>query len=440
MPGLYGLVDTSQPVDSAILEAMARPLRTSRVTVSDMWIEPKRILGFGRESLGVFLPGGQPLEVGPSVWLLAEGEIAGCATHNEAIRMLLATFKRQGVIGLGQMNGGIAAAIWEAPLQRLTLVSDSLGLRPLFYTERSGRLAFASEVKALLPLDWVRRNLDDEAVAEWLAFEVISADRTLLQDVKRLPPGSLLVWERGESRILRYEELAYQEANPGWSEEDWVEAFIQGLFHSLERRLKVSGSVLPLSGGLDSRLLLAAMTRIPEYQIPAVSYGLPGSRDIIRAKHLARMTNIRHFTILLEESYPSGFANLAVERSDGLLNAWDSHGIGLSRLDGSFRVLVLGNGPDILLSTADSSYSPEIRALKDPVDAYFRDANDLFPLNEWDYWFEPQFANAHQVIPRQRMMQMLESIPIDSLEDKLDTHYWRFYVTAYYYGLSTILP
>ena len=442
MPGLFGILSHQKPVTLADLLPMADALKPALPGISEIWLEASGQLGWGREVLSYILPEGQPLQVGKDTWLLADGETADCRDPRQVNGFLKKAYHEGGCEALGYLNGGVCAAVWEGGAQRLSLVTDFLGLRPLFYLHQPGRLAFASEIKTLLGLNWLKPQINEAALAEWLAFEVLDGDRTLFEGVKRLPPGAMLIWEKGHLSVHQYAQPGYTESQHDWTEPQWVEAFIEALRQSLQRRLVYpDGLALPLSGGLDSRLLLALLHADLHYPLPLVTYGSRGSRDVKRASEMAKLAHSPHQILILDGDYVARFAHPFLERTEGFLNIIDSHGLALNRLPSSARVLVLGNGADLFLNTAESSYPPEIRAISDPLEAYFAYINDLFRLSEWEHWFTPSFVRRFLDLPRQRIEEEIARTPGSTLALRLDTHRLFFYEVDYIlHGLNVIRP
>lgn len=442
MPGLFGILNEEAPVQAFDLHKMAQSLKPEIQGISEVWLDDTGILGWGREVLEYVLPPGQPITGEGEIFILLDGEIVECREAGQVNRFVLDTYRRGGCEALGHLNGGVCAGIWERRPGRLTLLTDYLGLRPLFYIHQPGRLAFASEIKALLALNWLRPQINEEALAEWLAFEVVDGDRTLFEGVKRLPPGAMLIWEKGQIKVCQYAQPCYVENGKDGSESRWVEMFIEGLRQSLQRRLgPLGGFVLPLSGGLDSRFLLALLYEDLRHPLPLVTYGGKGSRDVERARKMAEITRYPHQVLYLEKDYLTHFARPCLERTEGFLNVIDSHGWVLNRLSSVYKVLVLGNGADLFLNTAESSYPPEIRAISDPFDAYFAYINDLFKLSEWKYWFTPGFVRRFLDLPRQRIEEEIAHTPGSTLALKLDTHRLFFYEVDYIlHGLNVIRP
>jgi asparagine synthase (glutamine-hydrolysing) len=92
-----------------------------------------------------------------------------------------------------------AIAIWDARRRRLLLARDRFGIKPLYYRSIDGELAFASELRAL-----PRGEIDPDALEAFLAFNSIPAPLTIFREVRKLPPGHLLIWENGRVDVQRF--------------------------------------------------------------------------------------------------------------------------------------------------------------------------------------------------------------------------------------------
>lgn len=161
---------------------------------------------------------------------------------------------------VSRLDGMFALALWDAGRERLVLARDRVGKKPLLWTRLpDGTIAFASELKALLRLPEVRRDVDPEALDAYLALQYVPAG-TAVRGIEKLPPGHLLVAEGGSVRVERYWSLdAKEEVLP---ERDWLERVRQTVGAAVRRRLVADvplGALL--SGGIDSSIVVAEMAR-----------------------------------------------------------------------------------------------------------------------------------------------------------------------------------
>jgi asparagine synthase (glutamine-hydrolysing) len=171
---------------------------------------------------------------------------------------LPAAWQRAGLRGLIEVDGAYAFALWDRAEQVLWLVRDGTGTRPLYWSRQGARVAFASEIPPLLGLPWVSRDLATDQVAEYLSFRYVHAPRTLLSQVRSVPPGHALRIDSSGERLERWWVAEW--APPGAlpvSAEEAAQAVDGALRRSVERRLSntVPAAVL-LSGGVDSMAIL----------------------------------------------------------------------------------------------------------------------------------------------------------------------------------------
>jgi asparagine synthase (glutamine-hydrolysing) len=156
---------------------------------------------------------------------------------------------------LAHLRGMFAFALWDAPRRRLLLARDRMGVKPLYYATpgREIPLAFASELKALLPVPGVSRELDPEALAAYLAFLYVPHPRSAMRGIRKLPPGHLLVHQDGRTTVRRYWSL--EPAAEGPDEEGLWELLREAVGLRLVADVPVGAF---LSGGLDSSSIVAA--------------------------------------------------------------------------------------------------------------------------------------------------------------------------------------
>jgi asparagine synthase (glutamine-hydrolysing) len=247
-----------------------------RMVASDGGRDPDVWLGFRRLSILDLSPRGhQPMtDATGRLWLVFNGEIYNfrelrgeleARGHRFASEtdseVILYAYREWGVAALDRLVGMFAFGLWDGERRELLVARDRLGIKPLYYHHAPGRLAFASETKALLALPDMERRLDPRATAAFFDFLWVPDPDTLLEGVRKLEPGTYGIYRDGALAIRRYWDvpLAGESVQGETAAVDRLDELLQG---SVEARL-VSDVPLGafLSGGVDSSLIVALMRR-----------------------------------------------------------------------------------------------------------------------------------------------------------------------------------
>jgi asparagine synthase (glutamine-hydrolysing) len=187
-------------------------------------------------------------------------------------------YEEHGPAFVERLHGMFALALWDGPRNRLVLARDRLGKKPLLWTRLpDGTLAFASELKALLRLPELEREVDLEAVDAYLALQYVPGDRTALRGVRKLPPGHVLVAEGESERIDPY--WTPRPAEPSQREEEWLERVRATVTAAVRRRLIADvplGALL--SGGIDSSVVVALMAQTSPEPVRTFTVGFADPR------------------------------------------------------------------------------------------------------------------------------------------------------------------
>jgi asparagine synthase (glutamine-hydrolysing) len=219
-------------------------------------------------------------------------------THGDT-EVLLHLYEQHGDGFAERLRGMFAVAIWDAPRRRLVLARDRFGIKPLYYRDVAGELAFASELRAL-----PRGEIDLDALEAFLAFNSIPAPLTIFRDVRKVPAGHLLLWDAGRTRLERFarpapvpvEELRDDE------EAELVEELRARVRDSVRAHLvsDVPVGVL-LSGGVDSALLAALAADESNEPLRTFSIGFEERSfdELADARRVAERYGTRHRELVL---------------------------------------------------------------------------------------------------------------------------------------------
>jgi asparagine synthase (glutamine-hydrolysing) len=202
---------------------------------------------------------------------------------------------------LTRLNGMFAVAVWDDARDRLFLARDRLGIKPLYYTEASGAFYFASEVKCFQPVEGISFEPDPEALPEYLALRYVPAPRTLFRGIRKLPAGHCMFVDASGSEVRQYWSLVPSAS--GLSPEEWEEGFGELFLDAVRIRLM---SEVPLgaylSAGLDSNLVVWAMSRELDRPVSTYSIGFGGRHDeTAGARASAKLLGTDHHEIMFQE-------------------------------------------------------------------------------------------------------------------------------------------
>jgi asparagine synthase (glutamine-hydrolysing) len=183
-------------------------------------------------------------------------------------------YEEYGVSFPTQLRGMFAVAVWDASRRRAVLVRDRLGVKPLYHARCGDSLVFASELKSVLASGLIEPELDFHALDAYLSFGFIPGPMTPLAGVRKLMPGSTLVVENGEVGIEKYWRYPEPAVGDRLSEEDYRELVLEKLDESVRIRLMSDVPIgAMLSGGIDSSLIVALMSRHTDRPVKTFSVG-----------------------------------------------------------------------------------------------------------------------------------------------------------------------
>ena len=241
-------------------------------------------------------------------------------THSDTETVVHA-YEEWGDAFVDRLDGMFALAVWDESRQRLLLARDRAGIKPLYFAVAGNTLVFGSELKAVLKSGYVRRDLDLQVLASYLSLEYIPAPSSILQDVRRLEPGSTLVASAAGIQTSRYWDLdlSQSENNPvEGTIAEHADTFYQVLRGAVEREMvsDVPVGVL-LSGGLDSSAVALLMSEVSNHQVPSFSVSFSeSSYDESRyARQVADHVGTEHYELGMRpddliEALPALTANI----------------------------------------------------------------------------------------------------------------------------------
>jgi asparagine synthase (glutamine-hydrolysing) len=267
-------------------------------------------LGFRRLSIIDLSTGHQPLsnEDG-TVWIVFNGEIYDFQANKRDLlnaghrfqtktdtEVIVHLYEEYGTQAVDHLRGMFAFAIWDERRKCLFAARDRAGKKPFFYAVRDGVLKFASELKSLLQDDGLR-EIDSEALDQYLAFGYIPAPRTIYRGICKLPPAHWLRFDSGGLEIQRYWNLEFA-PEPVADEAKLVQQTEELLREAVRLRL-ISDVPLGalLSGGVDSSVVVALMAQEGGRPPKTFSVGFEeaGYSELDHARKVAKHIGTEHY-------------------------------------------------------------------------------------------------------------------------------------------------
>lgn len=291
MCGIAGMVGV---VNQDTLEAMLTVTRhrgpnDSGIFLSGSSMDNSVALGNNRLSIIDLSPAGhQPMSnEDESVWIAYNGEIFDFPKLRDELlhrghrfksrtdtEVIVHLYEEYGVKMVKQLNGMYAIALWDRRRQELRLFRDRVGIKPVYYSQVGPRLYFCSEIKGLLQVPEISRELNATAVIDYVNLQYVPAPLTLLKGIYKLEPGHCLTWKAGHVEIEQLWDPVPKPVPVGIAEA--AETLYTMLQDAVRRQLVSDVPVgLFLSGGLDSSAILACAARVHQAKLRAYNIAYP---------------------------------------------------------------------------------------------------------------------------------------------------------------------
>jgi len=272
------------------LELMNTTLRHRGPDGQGIYLHPDKTAGLGHCRLSIIDldGGGQPMSnEDQTLWISFNGEIYNFQELRQGLEdrhqfttrsdteVILHLYEEMGEQCVTQLRGMFAFAIYNCRTDTLFLARDHLGQKPLYYYHDNGEFLFSSEIKAILAVRPDLRQMDCQALYEYLTLRIITPPRSMFQGIRKLPPGHVLVFDGGTVRIDRYWTLSF---------EPKMKIGLPDLLPLLEKQVEqtVATHLVSdvevgafLSGGMDSSIIVTMMRRAMDGRFKTFSGNVP---------------------------------------------------------------------------------------------------------------------------------------------------------------------
>jgi asparagine synthase (glutamine-hydrolysing) len=289
MCGIAGIVTTRRLSggDSDLIGRMTRVLHHRGPDGEGLYLDEHAALGHRRLSIIDLDAGKQPMcNEDETVWVTFNGEIYNYLDIRKHLiakghtfktdsdtEVLVHLYEEVGEKFSEHLRGMFAIGLWDKKARRLILARDRVGKKPLYYAVIGGTVYFASEMKSLLQVPAITRDVDVEAISDYFSLLYVPAPKSIFKSIHKLKPAHYLLFDGSGMRETCYWDLDFDSPEEK-SEKAWCEEFLAAYEEAVRLRLR---SDVPLgaflSGGVDSSSVVALMSRINGQSVTTCSVG-----------------------------------------------------------------------------------------------------------------------------------------------------------------------
>ncbi len=228
--------------------------------------------------------------------------------------VILALYQDLGAGCVAKLRGMFAFAIWDKKKKRLFVARDRIGKKPVFYADQAGFFAFGSELRCVYAFPGISKELDPEALDQYLSLQYIPSPRTIYAQVKKLPPGHTLTLQDGRVTVEKYWDLPVGKAPVTTDVEEAKRLIVDKLKESVRLRM-ISDVPLGafLSGGVDSSIIVALMAEQSQRPVKTFSIGFEEQEfsELHYAKEVAKRHGCDHTEFVVKPEMTSVLPKLA---------------------------------------------------------------------------------------------------------------------------------
>lgn len=336
MCGIVGIVNIDgRNVDKNLLLKMTASLKHRGPDGHGVYIAKNIGLGHTRlKIIDLSEKGNQPISnEDKTIWITVNGEVYNYKSIRDQlekkghriksdtdIEVIVHSYEEWGINCINKFNGMFALALFDLNNKKLFLVRDRLGIKPLFYFVDDKKLIFASEIKAILVDETIKREIDMKCLHNYLSLNYVTAPVTLFSNIYQLLPGHFLEIDGNRITENKFWNVSFVE-NKGLKRKDneWQEEFNELLFQSVERRLM---SDVPfgafLSGGIDSSSIVYFMKQILHDKVKTFSIGFEEKtyNELDDANHVSNWLSTDHYFEIVKPQLDESFIKKIIWHSE----------------------------------------------------------------------------------------------------------------------------
>jgi asparagine synthase (glutamine-hydrolysing) len=339
--GIHAAESLDQRLAEELVGAMRSSVTYSSDSLADIWSDERTAIA--RVHHGVVNREHQPIpneDASLVIWMV--GEVFGYDRMKERLidqghtfrydsndaEYCLHLFEEMGDRAFEWLNGSFVIVLYDRTNHEIRIVNDRFSSIPIYVHCNDQRLAFATQLHTIARIPDVPRRLDERAVFEFFTFGRLPGQRTHYEEIKGLKPATIFRYRGGHSSQTQYWKLLYKEERR--SKEEYAHLLIETFVKAVSERTRGADRIgILLSGGLDSRFVLAADRR---HRITdTFTVGDSRNRDVRYASRIAAVLGRRHHFLQRDRSYYCRIAEQSGAIGDGMTSFVHAHFSGFAR-------------------------------------------------------------------------------------------------------------
>lgn len=209
------------------------------------------------------------------------------ATEHSDTEVILNAYLKWGVNCLEKLRGMFAFVIWDKQENTYFIARDRIGVKPFYYTQSNGYFCFGSEIKSILQLPFIKREVNEKGLYNYLTFLAVPAPETMFKDIYKIPAGHyMLIKDNNVSKPIEYWDVFDNVKMTNQSEEEIKKQLIEELRTSVDLRTEADVPVgVFLSGGIDSSLNTALFSETSKEPVKSFSVGYENDEKLTTYKN-----------------------------------------------------------------------------------------------------------------------------------------------------------
>lgn len=343
MCGIVGIASTNRITKPELLQEALAKLKHRGPDASGVWLSSNQKVTLGHNRLAILDltdHGNQPMhDASNKIHLTFNGEIYNYKALKKELQLsgvtfqshtdtevVLEAYKRWGTDCLSRIEGMFAFGLYDENMELLFLARDRAGEKPLYYSFTNGQIIFSSEIKGIFAVAQQDRQVDLHALQSLLFQGFVKGDKSIYQEIQKLPPAHALRYDLSEGEISqwRYWHLPKYQTDRQLGESELLERLEEKLKQSVRQQLQADVPVgILLSGGVDSSLITAMAAQLSGH-VKTYNVSFPGQHKFNESAHarlVAHHFGTDHTEIEASQMTPEILLQMASEMDEPMIDS-----------------------------------------------------------------------------------------------------------------------